>query len=353
MLLENVPEQNSQIWIWGTGNTSQLYQEGLARLNFFSQGAIKGYCDNNSINWGKRFNDKPIISPDELKKKDDSIVLICSPTPTTIREIQSQLNEMGMKNYPIETAILKWNRADVLEAYDALGDEHSRMIYANLVYARLYGNYPEVGTWSDNQYFAWNSFTTKDIGDVFLDCGAYVGDTVEKYIWNREGVFKKIIAFEPDKKNYFAMKNRVNRLKAEWNLESDMIEILPVGVGEKSILAKFDRNEANHGLGSKFINIDAENVEECQVVAIDEVVDEKCTFIKADIESFEYKMLLGAKKRIREWKPALAIAIYHNAIDFFSIILLVKELVPEYKLAVRHHSNTLAETVLYAWIEEI
>ena len=32
--------------------------------------------------------------------------------------------------------------------------------------------------------------------------------------------------------------------------------------------------------------------------------------------------------------------------------MLIKELVPDYKLAIRHHANDLTGTVLYAWREE-
>lgn len=89
----------------------------------------------------------------------------------------------------------------------------------------------------------------------------------------------------------------------------------------------------------------------CQTMTIDEMITEPFSFIKADIESYEYRMLLGARESIRKWKPRLAICIYHNAVDFYSIPLLVKSFVPEYKLAIRHHSFQTEEAVLYAWID--
>lgn len=63
-------------------------------------------------------------------------------------------------------------------------------------------------------------------------------------------------------------------------------------------------------------------------------------------------MLLGAEKGIKRYKPLLAICIYHNAMDFYEIPMLIKRMVPEYKLAVRHHKETLSETVLYAYVEK-
>jgi len=51
-------------------------------------------------------------------------------------------------------------------------------------------------------------------------------------------------------------------------------------------------------------------------------------FTKADIESYEYQMLLGAAEAISARKPKLAICIYHNAVDFVQIPLLIKKTVP-------------------------
>lgn len=72
------------------------------------------------------------------------------------------------------------------------------------------------------------------------------------------------------------------------------------------------------------------------------------TFIKMDIEGSELKALMGAKETIRKYKPKLAICLYHKKEDILEIPLYVKELLPEYKLYIRHHCNKHGETVLYA-----
>ena len=67
-----------------------------------------------------------------------------------------------------------------------------------------------------------------------------------------------------------------------------------------------------------------------------------------DIEGSEQDALLGAAGIIRRDRPRLAICIYHKPEDLYEIPFLIKELVPEYRLYIRHHSDTYAETVLYA-----
>ena len=181
-----------------------------------------------------------------------------------------------------------------------------------------------------------------------MDCGAFIGDTLEKFIWAHDGAAKRIAAFEPDAKNRLALEKRVRRLSEEWKVEPDKIIVYPYVVSDKSSVS-YLRRHCDKGSDSSIASEPDDKTEEIKVVALDDILLEGYTFIKADIESYEYKMLLGAAKTIRKYKPCLAICIYHNAVDFYSIPLLVKELCPDYKLIIRHHSLSFTETLLYAW----
>lgn len=349
LLTENIPIiDGKNLWIWGTGDTSRLYQEGLGRTELMDK--IIGYCDSNETKWGNQFYGKPIVSPSELAKHANACVLICSLQPHVNREIMAKLKAMKIEGYLIDEVILKTYRKQVLECYDLLYDEQSKHCFAELVKSRLIGKNPDRSIITDNTYFIWRHLTSKDITDGnFIDCGAYIGDTIEKYIWYADGLFHKIISIEPDKENFQAMQKRKKRLCEEWNLDESSIELINAGVGDQTTVGWFTRS--NNGLGTKFSENSHEGSQQ-KIYALDDFISEPFAFLKADIESFEYKMLIGAKNIIQRWKPNLAICIYHNSVDFFSIALLVHSFVPEYKIAIRHHLNTLAETVLYAWIEE-
>ncbi len=67
-----------------------------------------------------------------------------------------------------------------------------------------------------------------------------------------------------------------------------------------------------------------------------------------DIEGAEFDALKGAEKTIKKYKPKLAICVYHNPLDIVNIPLYIKELVPEYKIFLRHYSESSSETVCYA-----
>lgn len=119
---------------------------------------------------------------------------------------------------------------------------------------------------------------------------------------------------------------------------------------KKNSESSFVSSDSNYGFGSRFVE-SKERENRCKLVALDDFLTERYSFLKADIEGYEYKMLLGAKKGIERYKPLLAVCIYHNPVDLYSIPKLIKQMVGEYKMAVRHHTYTLTDTVLYCWCD--
>jgi hypothetical protein len=98
------------------------------------------------------------------------------------------------------------------------------------------------------------------------------------------------------------------------------------------------------------VNVKGETAKGVKIYALDDYFKEQRTsFIKADIESYELDMLHGAQLVIKRDKPLLAVCMYHNASDMFTIPLFVKELHKEYRLKIRHHTYGFLETVLYAY----
>lgn len=88
-----------------------------------------------------------------------------------------------------------------------------------------------------------------------------------------------------------------------------------------------------------------------KITTIDTELSEKIvTFIKMDVETFEIKALEGARRIITEQKPKLSISAYHYLSDLWEVPRKIRELVPEYKLYLRHHAPTVWDTDCYACI---
>lgn len=101
------------IWIWGAGNTAQLYQEGFKRLE--EEGfKIEGYIDKNADLLKNSFAGKPVILPQKLQNREKICVLICTIRPTTIKQIQQMCKEKEIECYPIDEVILKLHRKEVM-----------------------------------------------------------------------------------------------------------------------------------------------------------------------------------------------------------------------------------------------
>lgn len=346
-LEDKIPKvEGKNIWIWGAGHTAVVYQEGLKRLKRIK---ICGYCDNDPQKWGEYLSGKPIISPKQLKQYTNICVLICSPQESIVLEVGKELDENGIEWYRLDDAVLKLYKEDVLSCYDMLDSELSKETYAHIIACHMENAVPDDKYISDKEYFCLNQFRSYG-GETFIDCGAYVGDTLEQYIWINSG-FRKIIAFEPDKKNFVAMEERVKRLKKEWNLDDGRIVLHCCGVGSKNKKIPFESNRDVGSMVNESLKEYGDQYEEIEVVSLDSFLQEPYSFLKADIESYEYEMLEGAKKGIIKNKPLLAICLYHNVADLFQIQLLIHSFVPEYRFAIRHHGTTLGGTILYAYMD--
>ena len=68
-----------------------------------------------------------------------------------------------------------------------------------------------------------------------------------------------------------------------------------------------------------------------------------------DIEGAELEALKGAEQIIRNFKPKLAICAYHKPEDLYTLPELIKSFRDDYVFYLRHYTDTLYETVLYAF----
>ncbi len=189
----------------------------------------------------------------------------------------------------------------------------------------------------DVQYFDEDIIKLND-GEVFIDAGALDLLTSVKFAeyCKKHCIDKfKIYAFEPDPKNFnLCVKNSQKYM--QYN-----INVINMGLYSSNTKLLFDANG-----GSKIsLSKDAVSVD---VVSLDSWFNDVPTYIKMDIEGAEMEALKGCAELIRKYKPKLAISIYHKGEDIIDIPTYIKDLVPEYKLYIRHYGNNDCETILYA-----
>jgi FkbM family methyltransferase len=339
--------------VFGAGNTSVLYQkcfelEGIHPVY---------YVDNSEAKQNTIFQGIPVISVEKLVTLQQTFskpvfVLICSAQISICNEIQLQLQKYELTYATIDSFVFEKNKDSIKAVHDLLEDDFSKEVYTQIIYSRTNNSPIPESLVSNEQYFLLSHFLKRSEKEVFVDLGAYVGDTVEQYINKKSGFFKKIYAFEPDALNFLALEHRTARLKKEWAFSNDKLTLIHGGVGAKTESKYFASSSTNSArLGANFVADKTENTKEVTIYSLNDYFKEQqVSFIKADIESYELDMLRGAESIIKRDRPLLAVCIYHNASDMFTIPLFIKELCSDYKLKVRHHTYDFLDTVLYAYL---
>jgi hypothetical protein len=237
--LEEIKQYNLNVHtvvVFGAGNTSVLYQKCFARAGI----TPVYYIDNNKAKQDTVFYNIPVVSIEKLvslQKTFDKplLVLICSANVSMCRQIKQQLSENNLLYCTVDEFVFNKNRDKILEVYDVLEDDYSREVYKKIIYSRVLSIPIDDKIITDDSYFCLPQFRDLSMQETFVDLGAFTGDTIEQYIWKKQGsFFKSIYAFEPDKRNFNAMNNRITRLKNEWGIPDDKFFLVNAGVGGKT-----------------------------------------------------------------------------------------------------------------------
>lgn len=250
---------------------------------------------------------------------------------------------------------LSKNKQRIQEMLKLLQDEKSRNVWKAVM------RFKTKRTPIPNRYYSTNDeYFVKDIikiasNEVFIDGGAYIGDSTQHLfdIARRKKIkIKKAILFEPNPANIAVIKR---------NFKNQNIRIVEKGLYDCEIMLKFELADKSlnentrviegkkEDLSTIFHSLENRAYTTLPVTALD--LQEECrdaTFIKLCIEGSEMRALYGAQNTILRNKPKLAVCIYHNNENMVRIIEYIHQLVPEYKLYVRHHTYEMDQTVLYA-----
>ena len=347
MLLEKL--KGKSIYLYGAGTRGKVALKNLNRLGMGEN--VVGFIDDN-IKEGFYFG-KPIHLTENIKQSDilEAVFII---TTYAVNKMVCKIMEKGISvdhiYYfsellidDIDLEILQNNRREIEQTYRLLSDDLSKYIYKSLFEVYLDGNIGNLSrTKGDMQYFPIYG-SSDEIKEFFLseqegfvDCGAYDGDTIRKFKAITQNKFQKIWAFEPDEDNY-------SKLTAYIEKEKDVrVELVQGGVYSEDAVMYFDGKK---GTSSSLKKTGEESV---KVYQLDNIINQTVSFIKMDIEGSEKDALLGAKRIIAEYKPKLAICIYHQIEDFWKVPLLMKSLNPDYRLYIRNYEDRIDETVCYA-----
>jgi FkbM family methyltransferase len=267
-----------------------------------------------------------------------------------VKPVSALLAGHGIPHVSYDAWYVAANLATFRDVHDrVLADPRSREVLRAVLMAMLTGESAYCqAVCEPDQYFCLPEFCGPK-SEIYVDAGAFDGDSIQAFLMAHHGVVAKIHAFEPGPKQFAALQARTERLASQWQLTPGSIELVNAGLGDVDGRAHGD--SGNGELTSFAISHDAGvNGVAVDIVSLDRHLNGgPLTFLKADVEGMEMALLRGAQATIRRHRPKIAVCAYHYPSDIPELARAIGELGPNYRFALRHHAPQLMETVLYCW----
>jgi FkbM family methyltransferase len=204
----------------------------------------------------------------------------------------------------------------------------------------LTGDFTVLSSIIDQEVY-FPKFMILDNNEVFVDVGAYDGDTLESFIKKVDSRFRAIHAFEPESNSY-------NKIRKRY-ISDKRITIYPWVLYDKQCFLSLDVDPG--GMHTKISINQYGQASGFSALAcrLDDVFSGNSlpTYIKIDAEGSEQSILNGSVNTLKSVRPKIALSVYHRPIDLWSLPIYISSLGLNYKLYLRHYTETIADTVLY------
>ena len=349
-------KRSQDVVLFGAGFslTHLLHQLLNANIN------VVAICDNSTQKQGLMIDNLEIISFENSKKQyPDALYIISSHKYfwDIYNDLLGKLPSKQVCNIDFECSHYFYgytfkkyfmdNISEFEKVYNLFSDNSSRHLFIQVLKAHFSGERKEF----DKIYCGledWYLFQTllkPNSNSVYIDCGAYDGDTVLLFHKNAKNGYKKIIALEPAPN----IQNKLKELIKTNHIEN--IEVIKEGAFNKKGTVNFVQS----GVYSNITTLEDKIAETISIPVntIDNIIqNQPVDIIKMDIEGSEYFALEGAKNTITKYKPRLAICLYHAYEDFLKIPLLINDLQKGYKFYLKHQSYGCTDTILFAVYDE-
>ena len=343
-LMKRILDGKEIVYIFGTTRYSVILNEYFKTKGI----AVEGFVDDATSE--KSFQGLPILKSHEIDKDVTIVTSVIEGRPRSVRtHLRNQqfekivnyfdFNYLDSSRFPIPFNArnyekIKSNFSRLQNLYDRLEDDLSRETLQIVLDARINFDYDrqKLEFKLASQYF--EDFVGKDRIASFVDAGGYDGSTTlrAKEIFRN---LSKIYYIEPSPDGMITSRKRLAALK------DCSVEFFQTALSSenRTTFITYGKGGANH--------LTDEGEVQTKVSNLDSLIDERVDYIKLDIEGEEINAIRGASRLITEYRPSLAVCIYHEQNHFWEIPSLVMRMNPSYKIYIRHYTEGIFETVLY------
>ena len=322
---------SKDIIIFGAGTLGAKVAE-LLKISGLN---VVGFCDNATSLAGGYKIGIPVYSPDMLAKnfpKDILVIVAIWSYRHSFPQTKFQLEKLGftniihsliplvvfqknkdyLPNYCLDTPekIIQ-SKDQVIAAYKIIkqmGDPLSLSAFEKIIAFYL-------NPVADNIPLPIERRVFQELPDeVYVDCGAFIGETVHDFIQSRGGIYGSIYCFEPDQISFNSLRKNLQRYIDN---QLGVINLVNAAVGDSSKKVSFSHTGT---WGSKVEGVD--NLDMVNQYALDNYTWTMLpTLIKFDIEGQELSALEGANSFIKNAETVLSITAEHRIEDLWEIPL--------------------------------
>jgi FkbM family methyltransferase len=348
----------TRLVLFGAGNLGRkvlaaLRAEGIEPLAF---------VDNNEQLWGTKIDGLTVLPRPEGAKCFGQSATFCVTTwrgegTDTMADCCRSLQSLGCTNV-IDFGPLFWKfsrrllphysldlphkvllaKDKVRAGFDLWHDDVSRAEYLAQVRWRLRLDFDNLPLPVSEKIYFPASLINLSPDEVFVDCGAFDGDTIRDFLKNSDGRFRRIYAFEADKRNFTKLARYVGDLPAPLR---ERIQVVEKAIAENAGILRFSAT------GTDAAAVSAQGIEVASV-ALDTQLAEAPTFIKMDIEGSEPEALRGASGLISRHAPILCVCVYHAQDHLWRVPQQIADHGVGYEMHLRPHLRASWDLVCYA-----
>ena len=302
---------------------------------------VQGVFASDEFVRGQQFRGFTVERYDAIKERLGEELLVVIAFASERPEVLSRFRELASEQEVVAPHLPLFEENEVVSSewlvkheqqlklvYARLADAASRKVFANTLNYKLSGKISYLFNCESERQEDLRQLIRPAASEVYLDLGAYNGDTIQELGALTNWHWREVVAVEPDRRNC----RKLRALAEELAQRGLAVEVHESGIWDAAGELSFSDSG---GRQATFIGASKRVV---PVTTIDIVAAGRpLSYIKMDVEGAEVQALRGGAGTISQHKPKLFVAAYHYDVDLFRLPQLMWQLVPDYKIYLRKH----------------
>lgn len=339
--IEKLLNNNAPLVIYGSGYYAEFYIKELEKYNIKAEAVLVddefykgGMVENIPV-----INRKKFLESYSENHKVNILVAFFRYTPDKLEDIKFCIKEILYYDFSCVSLFrytydyIKEHERNFENVYRLLADHKSKELMVAYVNQRISGSFDYCSDLLVESRYFKNGVLEFTDHEVFVDCGAYTGDSIGDFLEYSGG--ERVFAFEPDAANFRELEKNCSGLKNTVLINKGAFS------EEKHCFFEADKGKSS--------SIGERGTHQIVCTTLDrELAGENVTFIKMDIQGSEEAALIGAKNILLHHKPKLAICVAHRPQDLFVIIEFLESLNLGYEYYFRMQEARYSDIALIA-----